>query len=160
MEKNLNNPAEEVFANNMDSSNPGSPNISSDCSEEIVIRTSTLATLCSKPFLLVPDPGENKVIEFIDAVFIYKFGGEPMSGGGSIYISYLGFSALSAGVSAITLTGEMADKVIQMQLVNTADNPMPFNSGLYLQMTESDFEQGASTSSAKIHIIYRIHTIV
>jgi hypothetical protein len=47
-----------------------------------------------------------------------------------------------------------------MQLANTADNVMPVNSGLYLQMTESDFKQGASTSSAKIHIIYRIHTIV
>jgi hypothetical protein len=83
-----------------------------------------------------------------------------MSGGGSIYISYLGFSALSAAVSAITLTAEGSDKAIQMQLTNTADNVMPVNKGLYMQMTGSDFIKGASTSSAKIHIIYRIHTLI
>ena len=158
MEKNLNTPTDEVFANNTDSSNtPG--NISTEYAEEIVVRSNILANLYSKPLLLVPDPGENKIIEFIDAVFIYKFGTESMSGGGSIYISYLGFSALSAAVSAITLTGEDSDKAIQMQLANTADNAMPVNYGLYLQMTEGNFVQGASTSSAKIHIIYRIHTI-
>jgi hypothetical protein len=160
MEKNLNTPTEEVSANNMITSDPTVGNISPEYSAEIVVRTNSLATLCSRPLLLVPDPGENKIIEFIDAVFIYKFGTASMSGGGSIYISYLGFSALSAAVSATTLTSEESDKAIQMQLANTADNIMPVNYGLYLQMTESDFIQGASTSSAKIHIIYRIHTIV
>ena len=135
-------------------------NISNEYSEEIVVRTNSLATLCSKPFLLVPDPGVNKIIEFIDAVFIYKFGTASMTGGGSIYISYLGFNNLSAAISAITLTTEESDKAIQMQLTNTADNVMPVNYGLYLQMTGCDFIKGASTSSAKIHIIYRIHTLV
>jgi hypothetical protein len=160
MEKNLNTPTEEVSANIAISSDPTTGNISTEYLAEIIVPTKTLAYLCSKPLLLVPNPGENKIIEFIDAVFIYKFGTKSMSGGGSIYISYLGFSALSAAVSATTLTSEESDKAIQMQLANTADNIMPVNYGLYLQMTESDFIIGASTSSAKIHIIYRIHTIV
>jgi hypothetical protein len=160
MEKNLNTPTEGVSANIAISSDPTTGNISTEYLAEIIVPTKTLAYLCSKPFLLVPNPGENKIIEFIDAVFIYKFGTKSMSGGGSIYISYLGFSALSAAVSATTLTSEESDKAIQMQLANTADNIMPVNYGLYLQMTESDFIIGASTSSAKIHIIYRIHTIV
>ena len=134
-------------------------NISSDYAVEIFVPTDSLATLYSKPFLLVPDPGKNKVIEFIDAVFIYKFGTKSMSDGGSIYISYLGFSTLSDAVSAITLIGDDSNKVIPMQLAGTADMILPVNFGLYLQMTECDFDKGISTSSAKLHVIYRIHTI-
>jgi len=160
MEKNLNTPKEEVLANTMISSDTETGNISNEYLAEIVVPTKSLASLCSQPFLLVRDPGENKIVEFIDAVFIYKFGTASMAGGGSIYISYLGFSALSAAVSAITLMGEETDKAVQMQLGNTADNAMPVNFGLYLQMTESDFDIGESTSLAKIHIIYRIHTLV
>ena len=160
METTLNTPSEEVFANSLSSSETATGNISNEYLAEIVVPTKALAYLYSRPFLLVRDPGENKIVEFIDAVFIYKFGTESMSGGGSIFISYLGFCALSAAVSAITLMGDKADKAVQMQLANTANNVMPLNYGLYLQMTESDFDIGKSTSWAKIHIIYRIHTIV
>jgi hypothetical protein len=133
--------------------------ISPDYAVEVLVPTDSLATLYSRPFQLVPEPGEGQLIEFIDAVLIYKYGTEPMSQGGSIYISYKGFSALSASVSAITLMGEEADKSVQMQLGSTADMALPVNAGLYLQMTESDFDKGSSTSFARIHLIYRIHIV-
>jgi hypothetical protein len=133
--------------------------ISAEYAVEILVPTESLASLCSKPFQLVADPGEGQLIEFIDAVFIYKFGTVPMSLGGAIYISYSGFTTLSTTVSAINLTGDESDKVIQMQLTNTTDMMLPVNAGLFLQMTDYDFVQGSSTSYAKIHLIYRIHQI-
>jgi hypothetical protein len=131
--------------------------ISSIFAEEIIVPSDSLARLCTKPFLLVRNPGENKVLEFIGAVFIYKFGTAAMSGGGNIYISYSGFSTLSARVSSVVLMSDDSDKVLQMQLTNTENMVMPVNSGLFLQMTDCDFIKGLSTSYAKIHIMYRIH---
>jgi hypothetical protein len=116
--------------------------------------------LNTTPFQLIPNPGADKVIEFVDAIFIYKFGTESMSGGGKIFISYLGFSTLSSCIAPETLTGEPTDKVIQMQLANTENFIMPPDFGLYLQMTDSDFIKNRSTSTAKVYLMYRILTLI
>ena len=128
-------------------------------SAEVIVPTDSLATLCTKPFQLIPNPGENKIIEFLGAVFFYKFNTASMSGGGNIYISYLGFSAISSCISPETLTGEETDKAIQMQLGNTANMIMPPNFGLYLQMTDSDFINKESRSYARVHVMYKIHKV-
>jgi len=109
--------------------------------------------------VLVPDVGAGYFVELISATVKVTFDTAAYTDGGNLTINVNGAAAVTGLVSAANSFGNAASKNIVFKPLAAAGLVTAVDKGFNLESSAAFTDPGTAVGTAKVKIIYRIHTV-
>lgn len=124
---------------------------------EVTVTPAEILALNATPKTLVPAPGPGYVHEFISAILILDYVSAAYATNGDLTVKNETGASLSNTVLLANLLAATADKMVQLQALDTADAGVVLAEDEAIQLTCATGDPVTGDSPLRVKVVYRTH---
>lgn len=126
----------------------------------VALTPAQILTLATVPVVVAAAPGAGKFIEFVSGMISYTFSVAAYTAGGNVSFGHTGQAAESAVVSAANSFGNAASQIWTVVSSGNGGGAAATyaNLGLTFRAAADFTNPGTAAGTARIAVVYRIHT--